>query len=219
MPTASSSRLPSVCLFSGHPLVLPEMVRLLEGQGFRIQSRRLDPVRATERKALSIPRATVYVLDSQPRRSATEALATRILYAHPGARLVVLAEKFGETDAFPLLRIGTKGLLTYGEAFQHLARALQEVANGGYWVPRSLLSSFVESAISVSPSRPLASRAVDLTPREQEVLTSLLENCSNKEIARRLHISERTAKFHVSNLLAKHGVKRRADLILLTLTR
>jgi DNA-binding CsgD family transcriptional regulator len=43
----------------------------------------------------------------------------------------------------------------------------------------------------------------------------LLENLSNKEIASRLHVSERTAKFHVSNLLAKYGVQRRADLILL----
>ena len=41
----------------------------------------------------------------------------------------------------------------------------------------------------------------------------MLDNLSNKEIARRLHMSERTAKFHVSNLLVKHGVRRRADLL------
>jgi len=41
----------------------------------------------------------------------------------------------------------------------------------------------------------------------------------NKEIAKKLRISERTAKFHVSNLLAKFGVQRRADLILLRLTQ
>jgi DNA-binding CsgD family transcriptional regulator len=41
----------------------------------------------------------------------------------------------------------------------------------------------------------------------------------NKEIALRLNISERTVKFHVSNLLAKFGVRRRADLILLCYQR
>jgi DNA-binding CsgD family transcriptional regulator len=46
------------------------------------------------------------------------------------------------------------------------------------------------------------------------VLEALLENLSNKEIADRLHISERTAKFHVSNLLAKFRLRRRQDLIL-----
>ena len=55
----------------------------------------------------------------------------------------------------------------------------------------------------------------NLSQREGETLDALLENLSNKEIASRLHISERTAKFHVSHLLSKFGVRRRADLILL----
>jgi len=59
----------------------------------------------------------------------------------------------------------------------------------------------------------------NLSRREQEVLDSLLENLSNKEIASKLNIAERTVKFHVSNLLSKFGVRRRADLILLTFQR
>ena len=54
---------------------------------------------------------------------------------------------------------------------------------------------------------------VDISRREREVLDLLLENLSNKEIASKLFISERTVKFHVSNLLSKFGVQRRADLI------
>jgi DNA-binding NarL/FixJ family response regulator len=57
--------------------------------------------------------------------------------------------------------------------------------------------------------------SADLSRREQEVLNSLLENLANKEIGNKLNISERTVKFHVSNLLSKFGVRRRADLILL----
>ena len=51
------------------------------------------------------------------------------------------------------------------------------------------------------------------------MLDALLQNQSNKEIATLLNISERTVKFHVSNLLAKFAVQRRADLILLSLQR
>jgi len=54
-----------------------------------------------------------------------------------------------------------------------------------------------------------------LSTRETQVLDRLLENLSNKEIAAKLNISERTVKFHVSNVLTKFGVGRRADLILL----
>jgi DNA-binding CsgD family transcriptional regulator len=54
-----------------------------------------------------------------------------------------------------------------------------------------------------------------LSQRETQVLDLLLDNQSNKEIAVKLNISERTVKFHVSNVLTKFGVHRRADLILL----
>ncbi len=59
----------------------------------------------------------------------------------------------------------------------------------------------------------------NISRREREVLDLLLANLSNKEIAARLFISERTVKFHVSNLLSKFNVQRRADLIVLWMQR
>jgi DNA-binding CsgD family transcriptional regulator len=55
---------------------------------------------------------------------------------------------------------------------------------------------------------------VRLSRREREVLDLLLENLSNKEIAGRLFVAERTVKFHVSNLLSKFRVARRSELIM-----
>ena len=102
------------------------------------------------------------------------------------------------------------------EARDQLPRALPLVANGGFWVPRAVLSGFVDSVLGGARSRRLkADTSTDLSRREQEVLNSLLENMANKEIGNKLNISERTVKFHVSNLLSKFGVRRRADLILL----
>jgi DNA-binding NarL/FixJ family response regulator len=87
-------------------------------------------------------------------------------------------------------------------------------------VPRNVLSRFVDSILSTTQGRRLRSDSpAELSRREQEVLNGLLENLANKEVADRLHISERTVKFHVSNLLAKFGVRRRADLILLCYQR
>ncbi len=92
---------------------------------------------------------------------------------------------------------------------------MRDVANGGYWVPRTLLSRFVDCILNESAGRKTISNDVNLSRRERDVIACLLDNLSNKEIASKLHISERTAKFHVSNLLTKYGVGRRADLILL----
>lgn len=51
-----------------------------------------------------------------------------------------------------------------------------------------------------------------LTPRERQVFEGLLSAETNKEIAQRVHMSERTVKFHVSHLLEKFGVKTRGEL-------
>jgi DNA-binding NarL/FixJ family response regulator len=52
-----------------------------------------------------------------------------------------------------------------------------------------------------------------LTARESQILESVLWGRSNKEIASNLAISERTVKFHVSNILSKTGAERRRELV------
>lgn len=58
----------------------------------------------------------------------------------------------------------------------------------------------------------LKSDSYDLTYREKEVLALVREGKSNKEIGWALHISTRTASFHVSSMLAKCGVQSRREL-------
>lgn len=208
-----------VCLFWVHPFVRSEFERALGGDGFRLETCRLEL--KTDARRISVPLAAVYVLDGASQRVASEALVASILARNPEGRVLVLAEGFDETSAFPLLRLGVKGLVAYSEVADRLPLALREVAEGGFWVPRSLLSRFIDATVAQVSSRSLPAAGLNpsgLTRREQEVMNDLLENFSNKEIAKRLRISERTAKFHVSNVLAKYGVRRRADLILLSYT-
>jgi len=126
-----------------------------------------------------------------------------------------VAEKLGETNVFALLRLGVRGLVTHVGTRQQLRKAVQLVAAGGYWVPRSILSRFVETILHRS-SYFIAKKSTPfhLTARKQEILQALLENLSNKEIASKLNISLSTVKFHISELLTEHDVRRRADLIL-----
>ena len=209
-----------VCLLSPHPMVLDEFHRLLEDSGFQITSKLLDSMLAPDLRNLDVPKATVYVIDAHAARQATGALLGNILERYASARLLVVGDKLKESDSYALLRQGAKGILTYAEAREQLPRALPQVAAGGIWVPRPVLSRFVDSILSSTQGRRLrVDSPNELSRREQEVLAGLLENLANKEVADRLHISERTVKFHVSNLLAKFGVRRRADLFLLCYQR
>ncbi len=206
----------TVCLLSPHPLVLGEFERVLSDSAFRLIPRLLESTLGPDLRRMSVPRASVFVVDAHVARAAAGALLANILDHHPGARILVVAEKLDASESYSLLRLGAKGLLTYAEVREQLKRALPLVAGGGFWVPRSLLSGFVDSVLKGTGRRRIqAEVSSELSRREQEVLSSLLENLANKEIAGKLNISERTVKFHVSNLLSKFGVRRRADLILL----
>jgi DNA-binding NarL/FixJ family response regulator len=209
----SSSHRCSVGFYWCHPLVLPQFQRVISENGFRLIARRLEADRIPDFERLSVPKASVYIVEAHPQFPVTEAVVTGIHARQPASRVLLLSEPFDDATAFALLRLGVKGLMTYAEADAGLPRAIETVADGGLWVGRSLLSRFVDSALCTVPLRVYATGFEGLTRRERQVLEAVLDNLSNKEIASRLHMSERTAKFHVSNLLVKHGVRRRADLL------
>src|SRR4029077_11600320 len=141
-----------VCLLSPHPLVLSEFECGLANPEFKTVSRHLESTMEPDLRYLPIPKAIVYVVDAHGAKPAAGALLSNILDNHSEARIIVVAEKFDATESYSLLQMGAKGLLSYAEAREQLPRALPLVANGGFWVPRSVLSGFFDSVLAVTPS-------------------------------------------------------------------
>jgi len=73
-----------------------------------------------------------------------------------------------------------------------------------------LLAELAELGLARPPASPAGSPN-PLTAREVEVLSYLVQGKTNRQIARQLYISEKTVSVHVSNLLAKMGVRSRAE--------
>ena len=216
MKKATPTRPLKVCLLSAHAFFLTEMDRVLKNSALGLIPLQFQLALGQGLHDLPVPKALVYVLDSYDSPPATLALLANILGRSADARVIVVAEKFDFLKSCSLLQMGAKGLLTYEAAREQLPIALPLVANGGFWVPRAVLSGFVDSILGGQYSRNLiAISSANLSLREHEVLDSLLENLSNTEIGNKLKITRRTVKFHVSNVLSKFGVRRRVDLILL----
>lgn len=205
----------SIAALSDHPLVLANLRRILTRKGQRLAEVRLDGAGLDVGKTLKIPRARVLVIDPPAHKGAAQNLVQSALGQRPDAMVLVLAESFSETSAFDFLRLGARGLMTYAEIEAQASRAVESLAAGSFWVPRALLGRFVDSILTGHNSRAATAAQFKLSAREQQVLDALLDNLANKEIASQLNISERTVKFHVSHLLAKFNVQRRADLIVL----
>jgi DNA-binding CsgD family transcriptional regulator len=79
----------------------------------------------------------------------------------------------------------------------------------------NLLDGLRQIAMKLIQACPVIDASVRLTNRQEEVLREILRSLSNKEIAMKLNVSERTVKFHVSALLWKFGVDKRTSLILM----
>ncbi|TAM83910.1 MAG: response regulator transcription factor [Acidobacteria bacterium] len=212
-PRADRNNHPLVCLLSNHPLLLGKFSRKLSQSHFDVKAFRLHQVFFQDVNRLEIPAAKVYVVDGHDPFAPT--LVGGLVNRFPNSRVIVLSDKFTDSTAFSFLELGAMGLLNYSEASSHLTEAITGVARGEYWVEQHLFSRFMDSFAHRDRRRLAKAESPHLSPREREVLEFLLKNRSNKDIARKLRISERTVKFHVSNLLAKFDVKRRADLIML----
>ena len=211
----SSGDLEAICLLSGHPVALEGFERVLASLECSVQTVRLESQVPFDVTKLKIPVVPIYVVDSMTSPRATEALVMAIREQIEQAKVLVLADSFDEATSFTLLRLGIKGMIRYAETDSQLPRAVRSISSGGYWVSRALLSRFVDLMLGEIRMPPEFTPPAGLSPREHEVLGALLKNLANKEIGSQLNISERTVKFHVSNLLQKFGVHRRADLILM----
>ena len=141
----------------------------------------------------------------------TAASVRRAMATFPQSKLVGLVDPRGG-DIIQLLRLGLSGLVQASTNLEaDLASAITTIHRGSIWVPESVLLEYAARVQSLM-DRQLAPHTV-LSTREAQVLDSVIWGRSNKEIASILAITERTVKFHVSNILSKLGMERRTELV------
>lgn len=125
-----------------------------------------------------------------------------------GLPVVALLNAWSDIDLPELLQIGWVGLLPSQASGAEIVAALDAAAAGLIAIHPTLLDSLITLNGSLQTKTP---QAEALTPREVEVLALLAEGLSNKAIARRLHLSEHTIKYHTSAIFAKLNVSSRTE--------
>jgi NarL family two-component system response regulator LiaR len=129
----------------------------------------------------------------------------------PQTRVVALTS-FAEKELVQrAVRAGATGYLLKNASMPQLAAAIRQAAEG-----RATLSAEATEALMSATAGPTGPEE-ELTPRELEVLAALGEGLTNFEIARKLTISESTARFHISNIFMKLGVSNRTEAVRLAL--
>jgi DNA-binding NarL/FixJ family response regulator len=127
---------------------------------------------------------------------------------HPEIEVVILTTYDDDEHIVEGLRAGARGYLLKDAGREALFETIRAAARG-----ESLLPSRVIDKVIARLPEPRAARDVTLSEREQEVLALLAQGAANKEIARQLHITERTVKAHVRGIFDKLGVSSRAEAV------
>jgi len=153
----------------------------------------------------------IVVLDlTMPELNGLEA-ARQIILANPAARILILTAHESEQLVREVLSAGAKGYVLKSDAGRTLVTALQALLEGGSFftsnVARMVLDGYLRSEARE------AVPAQTLSAREREIVQLLAEGNSNKDIARVLNISVKTAETHRSNVMRKMEFASLAELV------
>jgi DNA-binding NarL/FixJ family response regulator len=140
--------------------------------------------------------------------------ARRVLAQSPEVRVVVLTTFDEDEYVEAALRAGVSGFLLKVAPPERLIEAVRTVAAGGGLLDPGVTRRVIESFAAAPPLRTRRAERLDaLTERERDVLRLIGRGLSNGEIAAELYLGETTVKTHVSNVLAKLGLRDRVQAV------
>jgi DNA-binding NarL/FixJ family response regulator len=148
----------------------------------------------------------VGVFDSQ--LADVEAILNLARLKCPSMRPLLVSSANDQNECLRWIFRGVWGLVAYESCQEQLVRAVRHLAEGQLWFPPTVIERWMQmtSPLSTPWDR------IALTQREREVMELLLRRLSNREIGSILHITERTVKFHVGNILGKLQLNSRHEL-------
>jgi DNA-binding NarL/FixJ family response regulator len=193
-----------VALVDDHPVVREGLTSALDGE------QDLEIVGATgSTEDLIAQRAQwrpdVVLLDFEmPGLSGVQAVR-ELARAMPDTRVVIFTAYADDDKIVGAVRAGARGYILKGAPATEVARAIRDVAAGGSFLPPPIAAVLAAEVREPAPAA--------LTKREREVLRFVADGLSNKQIAGRMDIAERTVKFHLNSVMTKLGADNRAQAV------
>lgn len=138
--------------------------------------------------------------------------AEKITIACPATRIMMLTVMEDEDKLLASFKAGARAYVLKGVSAHDLARVVRSVAQGEVYVTPSLAAGILLTlSRGHAPQDPLE----ELTERESEILNLVVGGLTNREIGERLHLSEKTIKHYITNILEKLHVRSRVEAAML----
>jgi len=202
-----------IAIIDDHPLFREGVTRsLTEIGGFEMVGEGATAQDAE--RIVSTVRPDILLLDiSMPGRGLTA--VGSILSSHPAQKIVMLTVSEANADVTRALNAGVRGYVLKGVGSRALADILHSVAAGESYLSPTLSARLLSDLQSLQPTDGIVDRLRQLTERQAEILRLVAEGLSNKEVALRLELQEKTVKHHMTGVLSKLNVRNRTEAALM----
>lgn len=201
-----------IVLIDDHILFRESLVRLLEMQPEFAVVARCGTV-AEGQQALTEAAVDVMLLDYDLGDEVGTDLLARLGVRESSLKVIMVTAGMGRGATLNAVNAGVAGVVLKHSDPRYLVEAIHKVAAGEtWWDPGILRTVSVESESSPGSVR-------SLTERQRQVLRSILDGLTNKEIAGRIQASETAVKATIQELFHKAGVRTRSQLVRVAIER
>jgi two-component system NarL family response regulator len=202
-----------VLLVDDHPLFLDGLKHLLVSRGVEVVGTARDGLEALDMaRAL---RPEVILMDIQMPRLDGLAALQLIRAAVPEAKIVMLTMSDLDDHLFEAIRNGACGYMLKTQDTDEFFALLAELARGEAPLSPGLAARLLQEfgRLASADHAATGERSDDLTARQMEVLALVAQRLTYKEVGARLHLTERTVKYHMSEILQRLHLKNRAEAL------
>lgn len=213
----SASDIIRVAVFDDHPLMRQGIVQeLLSHADFAVVAEGSSAAEAVRATLATAP--DVVLLDLSMPGGGLDALK-RLLAERPDSRIVIVSMATSETDVRSALSLGARGYVHKDVGGLELAAAIRAVHAGEPYVSPGLAALLLvqdrstPAAAAATPGT--APLAAGMTARENQILDLVAKGLSNKEIGRKMDLSEKTVRQYLTRVLQKLKVRNRVEAAML----
>jgi two-component system NarL family response regulator len=210
-PRPSARSLP-VVLVDDNRLLRDGLSSLLRAQGLSVVATARSGQEALREVARVKPQ--LILLDSALGDREGPRFVQEMRQTFPDIKLIVMGLLPAHDDFVDFIKAGVQGFILKDATIEVFVATIMAVADGASVLPPLMASTLFSHVAAQARSRGKrgAKAAVQMTPRERQVIESIADGLGNKEIADRLHIATHTVKSHVHNILEKLALHTRLEV-------
>lgn len=164
--------------------------------------------------AIGSIKADIILFEAGLSATPSEALTEVMQRALPGAKVILVTQRTGETETMDYLRRGVRGILSRSVSPDLLVRCVRKVAVGETWLDNQGVNWVIEAYRSQATQEGSSKHQLRLSDKEMLIITGVTQGLKNKDIAMEVGTTEQVVKNYLRKIYDKLGVTDRLELAL-----